>query len=237
MLNLAISGITGRMGQACLGAAKDDETVKVVLGTMPKAANILAPEGIALYSDLAKATDPFDVLIDFTLPDSTLLHAKACSQLAKPMVIGTTGFSASQFQLLKEQCANIPVLYSSNMSIGVHVLAQALSIASKLLKNEDVTVDIIETHHRLKQDSPSGTALTLAATIEKQMQKAPNAPQSIRSGHIVGEHEVRFGLPFERITLAHEAFDRKIFAQGAIKAAKWLHHQPPGWYEFADIFA
>jgi 4-hydroxy-tetrahydrodipicolinate reductase len=232
MLNLAIAGITGRMGQACISAANNDESVSIVVGTLPKGANILAPD-FEVVSDLLESKQDFDVCIDFTTPESSILHAKACAKLSKGLVIGTTGFTETQFQKLQQICKDIPVLYSPNMSIGMNAVYALLEQAGRLLQNSNV--DIIETHHEFKKDAPSGSALQMSAVLEKAMQKAINPAQSIRSGNIVGEHEVRFGLPFERISIKHEAFDRQVFAQGAIQAAFWLKQQGVGWYSIKDL--
>lgn len=242
MLKLAISGITGRMGQACIDAASHVDGVMVTLGTCPKDANVVTPTAFNVCDDVTSGkinVKDFDVCIDFTNPEASLLHTKLCVDLQKPIVIGTTGFTELQWQQLKKFSQKIPILYSANMSIGVHVLTKALEQAGKIFSGEEVSVDILETHHKYKKDAPSGTALQLTSTLEAVMKRTIDTLQSIRSGNIVGEHEVRFGLPFERITFKHEAFDRKIFAHGAIKAAKWLalHAKSKGWFGLDDAFS
>ena len=171
MLKLAILGFTGRMGQACWEAVQSDDSVTISLGALPESAAILMPDGVEAVQSL---NDNFDVAIDFSTPDACLEYVAQCVKLHKPMVIGTTGFTESQWQQLQKASESIPILYASNMSIGVHILNQAVAMAAKMLSGDNVTIDIIETHHTHKKDAPSGTALTLASTIEANHHQPAN---------------------------------------------------------------
>ena len=194
-----------------------------------------------------------DVIIDFTVPNCTLDILKIASKLKKSVVIGTTGFTQKEEALIKKFSKNIPILKAGNMSLGVNLLMYLTEIASKSL-NDEYLSKVFEVHHKHKKDYPSGTALMLGKGIAngknknfynlmgKKYLNKKNFPygkkinfNSIRKGEIIGEHEVRFSSGKEIITLNHEAFDRTLYSEGALTAAKWLINKKPGLYSMRDL--
>ena len=200
-----------------------------------------------------KAFKKIDVIIDFTVPDCTLEILKIASKLRKKVVIGTTGFTRSQENQIKKYSKKIPILKAGNMSLGVNLLMYLTEIASKSL-NDEYLSKILEVHHKHKKDYPSGTALMLGKGIAdgknknlynligKKFLNKKSFPygkkinfNSIRKGEIIGEHEVTFSSGKEIIKLNHEAFDRALYSDGALTAAKWLINKKPGLYSMRDL--
>ena len=251
-INLAISGCMGRMGQQLIKSSKKNKNFKLVTLTenwlVNKKFNGVKPE---LNSD--KAFKNIDIIIDFTVPDCTLEILKIASKLKKKVVIGTTGFNKNQENQIKKFSKKIPILKAGNMSVGVNLLMYLTEIASKSL-NEEYLSKIFEVHHKHKKDYPSGTALMLGKGIADGKNKnlyslignkflnKKSFPygkkinfNSIRKGEIIGEHEVKFSSGKEIITLNHEAFDRALYSDGALTAAKWLMKKRPGLYSMRDL--
>ena len=200
-----------------------------------------------------KAFKKTDVIIDFTIPSCTLEMLKIVSKLKKRVVIGTTGFSRSQENQIKKYSKKIPIIKAGNMSLGVNLLMYLAEITSKSL-NEEYLSKILEVHHKHKKDYPSGTALMLGKGIAdgkkkdlynligKKFLNKKSFPygkkinfNSIRKNEIIGEHEVKFSSGKEIITLNHEAFDRALYSEGALSAAKWLMTKRPGLYSMRDL--
>jgi 4-hydroxy-tetrahydrodipicolinate reductase len=251
-INLAISGCMGRMGQQLIKSSKKNKKFKLVTLTenrsVNKKFNGIRPE---LNSDIAfKKTD---VIIDFTVPNCTLEILKIASKLKKKLVIGTTGFNRNQENQIKKYSEKIPILKAGNMSLGVNLLMYLTEIASKSLGDEYLS-KIFEVHHKHKKDYPSGTALMLGKGIAegknknlynligKKFLNKKSFPfgkkinfNSLRKGEIIGEHEVKFSSRKEIITLNHEAFDRTLYSDGALIAAKWLMKKKPGLYSMRDL--
>ena len=251
-INLAISGCMGRMGQQLIKSSTKNNNFKLVTLTesrlVNKKFNGIRPE---LNSDIAfKKTD---VIIDFTVPECTLEILRIASKLKKKVVIGTTGFNRNQENQIKKFSKKIPILKAGNMSLGVNLLMYLTEIASKSL-NEEYLSKIFEVHHKHKKDYPSGTALMLGKGIAdgknknlynligKKFLNKKSIPygkkinfNSIRKGEVIGEHEVKFSSGKEIITLNHEAFDRTLYSDGALTAAKWLINKKPGLYSMRDI--
>jgi 4-hydroxy-tetrahydrodipicolinate reductase len=251
-INLAISGCMGRMGQQLIKSSKKNKNFRLVTLTenrlVNKKFNGIRPE---LNSDIAfKKTD---IIIDFTVPECTLEILKIASKLKKKVVIGTTGFNRAQENQIKKYSKKIPILKAGNMSLGVNLLMYLTEIASKSL-NEEYLSKIFEVHHKHKKDYPSGTALMLGKGIAdgknknlynligKKFLNKKSIPygkkinfNSIRKGEIIGEHEVKFSSGKEIITLNHEAFDRTLYSDGALTAAKWLMKKKPGLYSMRDL--
>jgi len=194
-----------------------------------------------------------DVLIDFTTPEGSLSNLEVCAELGLPAVIGTTGLTGEQKEALHMYALRAPTIFSPNMSLGVNLLFKLVATAAAAL-GDDYDVEIIEAHHRLKKDAPSGTALALAevasATLGRNLtEKAVYARhgligerspgeigiQTVRGGDIVGEHTVLFAGPGERIELTHRAHSRDNFARGAVRAALWVVGREPGLYTMADV--
>jgi 4-hydroxy-tetrahydrodipicolinate reductase len=176
-----------------------------------------------------------DVAIDFSNADAITEISAAALQHRKPLVIGTTGHSREQRRLIEETAQSLPVVFASNFSIGVNVLFWLTCKAAEQLGG-DFDAEIIETHHKMKKDAPSGTAKTLAEVLKASKKTQTEIPiQSIREGDVVGEHTVIFRGPSERLELTHRAASREIFARGALHVAKWIINQPPGLYSMQDV--
>ena len=253
-INLAISGCLGRMGQQLIKSSKSNKNFKLVTLTENKRIN-KKMAGISLDLNTELAFKKADVIVDFTVPKCTLDILKIASKLKKRVVIGTTGFSQKEEALIKKFSRTIPILKAGNMSLGVNLLMYLTEIASKSL-NDDYLSKIFEVHHRHKKDYPSGTALMLGkgiadgknknlySLIGKKFLNKKTFPyggkinfNSIRKGEIIGEHEVKFSNGKEIITLNHEAFDRALYSEGALIAAKWLSNKKAGLYSMRDLLS
>ncbi|MDC0940053.1 4-hydroxy-tetrahydrodipicolinate reductase [Candidatus Pelagibacter sp.] len=251
-INLSISGCMGKMGQQLIISSKKNKDFKLVTLTenrsVNKKFNGIKPE---LNSD--KAFKKIDIIIDFTIPECTLEILRIASKLKKKVVIGTTGFNRSQENQIKKYSRKIAILKAGNMSLGVNLLMYLTEIASKSL-NDEYQSKIFEIHHKHKKDYPSGTALMLGKGIAdgknknlynlmgKKFLNKKSFPygkkinfNSLRKGEIIGEHEVKFSSGKEIITLNHEAFDRALYSDGALTAAKWLMKKKQGLYSMRDM--
>ena len=251
-INLAISGCMGRMGQQLIKSSIKNKNFKLVSITENKLINKKI-HGITPELNSNKAFKNADVIIDFTIPNCTLEILKIASKLKKKVVIGTTGFSQNQEKLIKKFSKKISILKAGNMSLGINLLMYLTEIASKSL-NESFLSKVLEIHHKYKKDYPSGTALMLGKGIAngknknfykligKKLLNKKSFPygkkinfNSIRKGEIIGEHEVLFSSGKEIIRLNHEAFDRSLYSEGALLAAKWLLRKKPGLYSMRDL--
>ena len=182
---------------------------------------------------LETALSAADAAIDFTTPASGVAHAALCAKHRKPLVIGTTGFDAAQLALIKKYSETAPIFMSPNMSPAVNLtIAIARLMAARL---PDFDICISETHHKLKKDAPSGTALRYARAVAAARGGVMPPITSARAGDIVGEHTVLYAGPHERIELTHRAHSRAVFAAGALKAAAWLCGRRPGFYDYLDL--
>ena len=251
-INLSITGCMGRMGQQLIKTSKKDKSFKIhsltEYKTINKKFNELKPQ---LNSE--EAFKNTDIIIDFTIPKCTFEVLKIASKLKKRIVIGTTGFTKKEENLIKSYSKKIPILKAGNMSLGVNLLMYLTEIASKSLGNNYLS-KVFEVHHKHKKDYPSGTALMLgrgiAAGKNKDFYKIlgnkyinkKNFPygkklnfNSLRKGEVIGEHEVLFSSGKEVIRLNHEAFDRALYSEGALSAASWLMKQKPGLYSMRDL--
>ena len=219
-MRVLLIGAAGRMGQTVLNLAQSDPDIQ-----------------IAAQCDLGDSIEPAmkncDVGIDFSHADSIDEICRAASQHGKPLVIGTTGHSQQQRKTIEETAHSIPIVLASNFSVGVNVLFWLTQKAAGFL-GPDFNPKIVETHHKMKKDAPSGTAKTLAEIL-KAARNSEIPIQSIREGDVVGEHTVIFSGPGERLELTHRATNRGIFARGAIRAAKWIVDKPPGLYSMQDV--
>ena len=264
MVRVAIAGAAGRMGRSLIGAFSDDSydskvTVATVLSDDPSLgidSGILSTgvaNSILTVSDISKYVDDFDVLVDFTAPAATEEHIALCQKNSKAMVIGTTGLSQEQIELVRGAGEKIPIVFSPNMSIGVNVCFGLLEAVAKAVGNE-YDIEIFEAHHRNKKDSPSGTALKMgqlvADTLGRNLanvsiygregfsnQRDSNTIgfSTMRAGDIVGDHTITFAGRGERIEITHKAGNRMTFASGAVKAANWVFGKEAGTYSMRDI--
>ena len=251
-INLAISGCLGRMGQQLIKSSKNSNYFKLAALTENKAINKKIC-GIKLDINNEQAFKKTDVIIDFTVPNCTLDILKIASKLKKTVVIGTTGFTQKEEDIIKKFSKKIPILKAGNMSLGVNLLMYLTEMASKSL-NDEYLSKVFEVHHKHKKDYPSGTALMLGKGIAdgknknlynligKKFLNKKSFPygkkinfNSIRKGEIIGEHEVTFSSGKEIIKLNHEAFDRALYSDGALTAAKWLVNKKPGLYSMRDL--
>lgn len=235
MIRLAVSGCQGRMGQRITQLALADQDFKIVtLLERPDHPGAHAAIGGVHVSSTVDALKGADVLIEFTTPEATLTHAAACVKHGVKMVIGTTGLNHEQKAEIKKASAGIPIVFSSNMSVGVNIF---LKLAQMLAEKtpSPYTVKIIEAHHIHKKDAPSGTAKTIAEVIESASSKKVQDIQAIREGEIIGDHKVIFESPDDTIMIDHHAKNRDIFAKGALVAAKFLENKKSGLYTMQDV--
>src|SRR6056300_1263748 len=251
-INLSITGCMGRMGQQLIKTSKKDKSFKIHSLTEYKAINKKF-NGLKPQQNTEEAFKNTDIIIDFTIPKCTFEVLKIASKLKKRIVIGTTGFTKKEENLIKSFSKKIPILKAGNMSFGNNLLIYLTEIASKSLDNKYLA-KIFEVHHKHKKDYPSGTALMLGEGIavgknknfyniigNKYLNKK-NFPfgskinfNSIRKGEVIGEHEVLFSSGKEIIKLNHEAFDRALYSEGALSAASWLMKQKPGLYSMRNL--
>ena len=251
-INLAITGCMGRMGQQLIKSTKKDKSTRLVALTENRLINKKI-SGIKPELNTEKALGKANVIIDFTLPKCTFEVLRIASKLKKKVVIGTTGFTKKEEELIKKFSKKIPILKAGNMSLGINLLMYLTEITSASLGNNYLS-KVFEVHHKHKKDHPSGTALMLGKGIAvgknkdfyKMMgkkylnkKKFPYGNKinfnSHRKGEIIGEHEVTFSSGKEIITLNHEAFDRALYSEGAITAAKWLMRKKPGLYSMRNL--
>ena len=263
MQRIAVMGAAGRMGKTLIEAVQlvdgarlsvaidraDSSLVGADVGELVAQGKI----GVNLAGDLNAVLDQFDVLIDFTHPSVTLKNLEICRQAGKAMVIGTTGFSPAEKQLLADAGKQIPIVFAANFSVGVNLCLKLLDTAARVL-GDDVDIEIIEAHHRHKVDAPSGTALRMgevvANALGRDLQKVAVYGRegqtgareretigfaTVRAGDVVGDHTVLFAADGERVEITHKASSRMTFAKGAVRAALWLQSRQPGLYDMQDV--
>ncbi|HKE61953.1 MAG TPA: 4-hydroxy-tetrahydrodipicolinate reductase [Nitrospira sp.] len=263
MIKVIIAGAAGRMGTRLVTLLKESTTLTLAGAIEGKGHQALGADageiagcgkaGIRITEDLTALLKEGEVVIDFSTPDATLNHLRAASQHRRAMVIGTTGLSASEFEELRSMTRHIPCVCSPNMSVGVNLIYKVIGEMAKTLGDE-YDIEIIEAHHRLKKDAPSGTALKIAEVLAKAAKRDLNQVgvyarkgligerktqeigiQTIRAGDIIGDHTILFGGMGERIEVTHRASSRDTFARGALRAAGWVVKQQPGLYDMMDV--
>lgn len=260
IVRAVLIGVTGRMGQALLRAAP-------AFGELLITGAIASPGSLALgrdageiaggermnltvESDLPGSLGQADVALDFSSPLATAANVRACREARKALLVGTTGFAAETEAAIEAAARDIPLLVAANTSVGVAVLTELVRAAARRLP-PSFDIDVLDFHHRLKPDAPSGTALALgAAAAAARGSELPPAPatararlrpegqidfSSVRAGDLVGEHTVLFSGTGEQLTLTHRTSDRAVFAHGALQAALWLVSQPAGRYSMSDV--
>ena len=251
-INLAITGCMGRMGQQIIKSVKRDKNFKLKALTENRKINKKI-NGIKIDLNDENTFKKVNLIIDFTVPKCTFEILRIASKLKKRVIIGTTGFTKNEENIIKKFSKKIPILKAGNMSLGINLLVYLSEIASSSL-GEKFSSKVFEVHHKRKKDYPSGTALMLGQGIaigknknfykligKKYLNKKtfPYGKKinfnSLRKGEIIGEHEVKFSSGKEIITLNHEAFDRALYSEGALTAAKWLMNKKPGLYSMRDL--
>lgn len=263
MVKIAVCGAAGRMGQRIIVAVKEAEGAELS-GALERPGHELVGQdagllagvgklGVAISDDLNAVVKGCDVLIDFTTPKVSLKNLEACALQKKSIVIGSTGFSPEEKSLAAELAKEIPVVLAPNMSVGVNVCFKILADIAKTL-GEDFDVEIVEAHHRMKKDAPSGTAIRMGEVVAEALgrnyrdvanchregitgerTKEEIGMQTVRGGDIVGEHTVYFIGMGERIELTHRAHTRDMFSRGSVRAAKWVVGKKPGIYDMQDV--
>lgn len=263
MVKIAVAGATGKMGARITALSSEYEGLKLTGAFERKGHKDIGKDigsivgigetGVILKDNILDVLDNADIVIDFTSIPATIENAKSASAKGKAMVIGTTGFNKDEFALLKENTKGIPCVIASNMSLGVNLLLKVLADVASTL-GDDYDIEIIEAHHRLKKDAPSGTAMKMAEVLANSVNRNLDdvavyarkgiigartekeiGIQTIRAGDIVGEHTIIFGGLGERIEITHKASSRDTFARGALKAALWVAGKKAGIYDMQDV--
>jgi 4-hydroxy-tetrahydrodipicolinate reductase len=263
MIKVVIAGAAGRMGSRLVSLVRDSTALTLAGALEGKSHHALGEDageiagsgraGVAITEDLSALMERGEVVVDFSSPQATLEHLRIAAQHRRAMVIGTTGFSAPELDELKALAQRVPCVCSPNMSVGVNLIYKVIGEMAKTL-GEDYDIEVIEAHHRLKKDAPSGTALKIAEVLAQAVNRDLNEVgvyarkgligertkkeigiQTIRAGDIVGDHTILFGGMGERIEVTHRASSRDTFARGALRAARWVVRQPPGLYDMMDV--
>ncbi|MBT5185947.1 MAG: 4-hydroxy-tetrahydrodipicolinate reductase [Kordiimonadaceae bacterium] len=262
-MKIGIIGCLGRMGQALTAAVIDHENAALIggsemsnndqIGQLMKHPGTGVETNIKITHDAEELIKTADVVLDFTCPTATILHAALAEKHKTSLVIGTTGLDQQDEETLQKSANSNSIVYASNFSAGVNLLFYLTRKTASILE-EDFDIEIIEMHHRDKVDAPSGTALSLGKEaaagrgkpladimdrardgITEKRKKGNIGFASLRGGNVAGEHTVSFNADDERIELTHKAGDRAIFARGAVKAALWVHGKKPGLYDMFDV--
>ncbi len=262
MTRIAVAGATGRMGKALVQAIAQDDATTLTVATGRSGSSLIGADagelagvgklGVALQDTLT-ASDDFDVLIDFTSPESTMKHVAICRTSGKGIVIGTTGLDEGQKDALKDAGDDIQVIFAPNMSVGVNLVFKLLETAARVM-GEESDIEIVEAHHRHKVDAPSGTALHMGEIIAKALgrdlekcavygreghtgarDKDTIGFATIRGGDIVGEHNAMFIAEGERVEIGIRSASRATYANGAVRGAKWLTGKGNGLFDMQDV--
>ncbi len=244
---LVISGCDGRMGRAIATLALQDSALVVSGALEAKGHETIGKDygrvlgrsadlGVKVTDDAREVIRQGDVLVEFTSPQATVEHAGLAAELGTPIVIGTTGLSEADRRQIARAAKTVPVLVSPNMSLGVTVLLSLVHAAATQL-GAGYDVEVVEAHHREKRDAPSGTAKLLALTLARALGRSEEAipTHAIRAGRIVGDHTVLFAGPHERLELTHHAQSREAFAEGALRAARFLVGRTPDLYDMFHV--
>jgi len=264
-IRIAITGPMGRMGQMLIKEIKNNKYTDLTAALVKKNHNLVGKDigeilgignmGVLISDQLNIKKNDFDVLIDFTKPDSTLQYLEYCTKFKKNIVIGTTGFSIEEMKSIQSYSKNIAMIMTSNFSIGINLLFKLIKKTTQII-GENSDIDVIEYHHRNKIDAPSGTALKIGEIISKVMNWDLNTHSIyykkgitgirerkkigfsiIRAGNIIGKHTVMFSNTTEEIKITHTASNRMSFAQGAVHSALWVHKKNTGLFDMTDVLS
>lgn len=262
-LKVAIAGAGGRMGRQLIQAVQQAEGVELGAAFERQGSSLVGADagelagigciGIKVSDNLEAEKDNFDLLIDFTRPEGTIYHLQFCVEHNKKIVIGTTGLNEQDKKVIQNLSKDIPIVFSSNYSVGVNLVFKLLEKAATVM-GDYCDIEIIEAHHRHKVDAPSGTALSMGEHIAKALNRDLNQHavfaregitgerkrdeigfSTIRASDVVGEHTVWFADIGERVEISHKASSRMTFANGAVRAAKWLANKDCGLYDMTDV--
>lgn len=265
MTRIAVVGAAGRMGRTLIQSVDATDGVELTVATERPESTLIGADagelagigsnGVKLTADLSSVADQFDVLIDFTGPDATMVHLDICLNAGKKMVIGTTGLSEDQKDRLRQASEKIAIVFAPNMSVGVNLCLKLLETAARVM-GEQSDIEIVEAHHRHKVDAPSGTALRMGEVVAdtlgrdlkqvavygREGQTGARDPktigfETIRAGDVVGEHTVWFAMDGERVEITHKASSRLTFANGAVRASAWLDEKVNGLFDMQDVLA
>ena len=262
MMKIAIAGATGRMGRMLIETVLNSADAQLVgaleHNSCPQlgedAGSFLGKKtGVIISSDVAAVLANAEFLIDFTRPEGTMAHLAVAEKTGTKMIIGTTGLTSEQIENLKKASSRLAIVFAPNMSVGVNATFKLLEIAAKML-NEGYDIEIVEAHHRHKVDAPSGTALKMGEVIAEALgeklddvavyareghtgERKPGSIgfATIRGGDIVGDHTVLFAGDGERIEISHKSSSRQSYAQGSLRAARFLQNQTSGLYDMQDV--
>jgi len=263
MVRVGVCGAAGRMGKTILEVCHEADNVEIgaaiehsespLLGLDAGDVAGIGKQNVTIVDDINSVVDDFDVLIDFTFADATLENLKKCQLAGKRMVIGTTGLNEEQKATIAEAGNDCAIVFAPNMSIGVNLCFKLIELASQII-GEDTDIEIIEAHHNQKKDAPSGTAVRMGEIVADALgrdlkdcavygregigdvrDKKTIGFETIRAGDIVGDHTVMFASAGERVEITHKASNRKTFASGAVRAARWLMHKEKGLYDMQDV--
>ncbi|KJS09959.1 MAG: hypothetical protein VR73_00375 [Gammaproteobacteria bacterium BRH_c0] len=263
MIRIAVTGAAGRMGKTLVEAITNHSELQLAAAIERPDSSLVGADagelaglgrnGVTVSGDLAAVIDDFDVLIDFSVPTSSIVNVELCAAHGKGLVLGTTGFSAEQKARIQAAAEKTPICMSSNFSTGVNLCFKLLDMAARVL-GDDVDIEIYEAHHRHKVDAPSGTALSMGEVVASALgrdlkQVAVYGREGItgardrqtigfatvRAGDIVGDHTVTFAADGERVEITHKASSRMSFARGAVRAAHWLADRQQGMFDMQDV--
>ena len=249
MIKVVVCGASGRMGQTIGRMVNESSDLELVGGINLKPGSFFGAEIVETKNaeSFIKKTKA-DVLIDFTIAAAAVENVKMAARNNVALVVGTTGFTIEQRAVMEKAIHNnVPAVISSNFSVGVNIFWQLVRESGKLLKDYDI--EVFEAHHRNKKDAPSGTAKTILQILEEEVgprqkqygregmteRKNEIGVHVVRGGDIVGDHKVMFSKNFETIELSHRAYDRSVFASGALRAAQWVVGKNPGIYGMSDV--
>lgn len=265
MRKIAVIGAAGRMGKTLIEAISQDPGATLAAAIERPQSTLIGADagelagvgrlGVAIVGELSQVLADFDVLIDFTHPSSTLINLDICRAAGKAMVIGTTGFSEQEKQVIAQAAEDIPVVFAPNFSVGVNLCLKLLDLAARVMGDE-ADIEIIEAHHRHKVDAPSGTALRMgevvADALGRNLQEVAVYGRegqtgardrntigfaTVRAGDVVGDHTVLFATEGERVEITHKASSRMTFASGAVRSAVWLAGHTKGLYDMQDVLS
>lgn len=265
MMRIAVIGAAGRMGKTLIEAILQAEGASLTAAIERPESSLIGADagelagvgrlGVNVVGDLKQVLDAFDVLIDFTHPTSTLVNLEICRAAGKGMVIGTTGFSEDEKQLISIAADQVPVVFAPNFSVGVNLTLKLLDMAARVMGDE-ADIEIIEAHHRHKVDAPSGTALRMgevvADALGRNLQDVAVYGRegqtgardrntigfaTVRAGDVVGDHTVLFATEGERVEITHKASSRMTFAKGAVRSAVWLADRKSGLFDMQDVLS